>query len=161
MFSECVDDYENYSSLRQGVDVNFASLVGPRISAERKRLKLSQAAVAEACGVSREMWGKYERGKAAMGIEVLSSFVAAGADALFVLTGETAALAPEASPDEQLVLEAYRELSPAKRKQLLVDLLSGSALAHSPREGGVAVSGDKNRVAGRDNVVQASPRKRK
>lgn len=67
---------------------NFSSLTGPRIADERARLGLTQDQAGEKCGVSREMWGKYERGKAAMGTEVLSRFARAGADALYVLTGE-------------------------------------------------------------------------
>ncbi len=68
--------------------MNFSSLFGPRIAEERKRLGFSQAEVAQICGVSREMWGKYERSKATMGTEVLSNFTQAGADAVFILTGQ-------------------------------------------------------------------------
>lgn len=67
--------------------MNFFSLIAPRIVEERKRLELSQDAAARACGVSREMWGKYERDKATMGTEVLSAYGAAGADVLYILTG--------------------------------------------------------------------------
>lgn len=55
---------------------------------ERVRLGLKQADAAELCGVSREIWGRYERGAAVPGGEVLFSFANAGADVQFVLTGE-------------------------------------------------------------------------
>ena len=44
--------------------MNFDSLCAARLKTERARLKLSQIQVSGLCGVSREMWGKYERGAA-------------------------------------------------------------------------------------------------
>jgi transcriptional regulator with XRE-family HTH domain len=63
---------------------------------ESKRLGLTQDEAGTACGVSREMWGKYERGKAVMGTDVLSRFAAAGADILYILTGARSATAQAA-----------------------------------------------------------------
>ncbi|MCO1335345.1 helix-turn-helix transcriptional regulator [Microbulbifer sp. OS29] len=137
--------------------MNFSSLSGPRIAAERKRLKLSQAEAAEECGVSREMWGKYERGKAAMGTEVLSSFVSVGADPLFILTGQTHSLAPEIAPDEQLLLDSYRELSPQQRKALLAQLLSGNSDIAKPETSSdrrVTIKGEGNRVSAQGDYYE-------
>lgn len=67
--------------------MNFSSHCAPRIKEERLRLGLSQVQVAEKSGVSREMWGRYERGDAIPGGEVLFSFAIAGADIQYVLTG--------------------------------------------------------------------------
>lgn len=58
-----------------------------RLKDARKDLGLNQAEAAELCGVSREMWGKYERGLAVPGGEVLFAFAAAGADVQYILTG--------------------------------------------------------------------------
>src|SRR5574337_406729 len=69
---------------------NFSALIGPRIKAERERLGLTQEAAANACGVSREMWGGYERGKAAIGTAVLFHFSGAGADETYIRTGARA-----------------------------------------------------------------------
>lgn len=68
-------------------DVNFCSLSAGRMKEERVRLGLNQAESGGLCGVSREMWGKYERGDAVPGGEVLFSFAAAGADVQYILTG--------------------------------------------------------------------------
>lgn len=54
---------------------------------ERKRLGLSQADAAARCDVSREVWGRYERGTAVPGGEVLFSFAHIGADIQYILTG--------------------------------------------------------------------------
>lgn len=93
----CKIDYENNSSLLQEVKVNFSSLSADRIKQERVRLGLKQASAAELCGVSREIWGRYERGASVPGGEVLFSFAQAGADIQFVLTGTRPA--DEAPPE--------------------------------------------------------------
>jgi phage repressor protein C with HTH and peptisase S24 domain len=65
----------------------FSSQAAPRLKKEREKLSLSQAEMAEICGISRETWGKYERGQMTPGGDVLISFAAAGADVQYVLTG--------------------------------------------------------------------------
>lgn len=87
MVDVCLIDYENCSSLFQGVFVSFSSLSAERMKEERVRLGLKQAEIAEICGVSREIWGRYERGATVPGGDVLFSFARAGADVQFILTG--------------------------------------------------------------------------
>lgn len=58
-----------------------------RLYEERKRLGISQASAAQACGVSREMWGKYERGLAYPGCDIIEKFASCGADITYILTG--------------------------------------------------------------------------
>lgn len=65
--------------------------IGERLKAERKRLGLSQQKVADAIGVRREMWAKYEGGSEP-GAEVLARAQEAGVDVLYVLTGQRAPL---------------------------------------------------------------------
>ncbi len=60
---------------------------GARLKSERERLGFSQSYAAEACGVRREMWGKYERDTATPGCSVLERFSAHGADVLYVIVG--------------------------------------------------------------------------
>lgn len=66
--------------------MNFDSL-GGRLREARKSLGKSQDEIAVFCGVSREMWGKYERSVAIPGGEVLAKVALAGADMLYILTG--------------------------------------------------------------------------
>jgi transcriptional regulator with XRE-family HTH domain len=82
---------------------NFYSLSSARLKTERIRLELKQAGAAELCGVSREIWGKYERGVVVPGGEVLFSFAAAGADVQYILTGIRSGTLPGAQvfrPDQ-------------------------------------------------------------
>ena len=108
---------------------------------ERKRLGLSQAEAGHVCGVSREMWGKYERDQATPGADVLEAFAAAGADVNYILSGritETQHEEPHQvrqdvlpyglSADEAALLAAYREIDPAARATLqnLLKLIAGA-----------------------------------
>lgn len=89
------------------------------------------------------MWGRYEKGKAAMGSDVLALFANAGADVAYILTGkgaEPTPAPPSALTDEQgarlqLAIEAVeeglqlikRKLPPDKKAQLILaayDLLA-------------------------------------
>ena len=64
------------------------------------------------CGVSREMWGKYERDIAMPGGDVLIKIALAGVDLNHLLTGQrtggAAAPAPALAPDEEILLDNYR-----------------------------------------------------
>lgn len=71
--------------------MNFSSHCASRIKEERLKLGLNQEQVAEKAKVSREMWGRYERGAAIPGGEVLFSFAVIGADVQYILTGKPSA----------------------------------------------------------------------
>jgi|GEM_PF-676775 len=58
------------------------------------------------------------------------------------------AVEPALAPDEELLLEAYRGMKPAKRKALLAELLTGKKAKET--EGTISVKGSGHRVAGRD-----------
>ncbi|WP_405119196.1 helix-turn-helix domain-containing protein [Pseudomonas leptonychotis] len=133
--------------------MTFSSLFCVRMQEERKRLKLKQVEVAAKCGVSREIWGRYERGIAVPGGEVLYAFANLGADAQYIFTGERRSQqkCPDVPADEQLLLDSYRGLTAAKKKQLLASLLTGDAAKKPAKSGGgVVVTGSGNKTAGRD-----------
>ena len=83
--------------------------------------QLTQAGAAEQCGVSREIWGRYERGLAVPGGEVLFSFANAGADVQYILTGVRSSVS---SVEEHLVLERFRS-SPQNLKDAALRVLLG------------------------------------
>lgn len=90
--------------------MNLSSLIGSRIKDERVRLGLNQAEVAEKTGISREMWGKYERGVAIPGGEVLFSFAAVGADMQYIMTGDRPAQTPSLSPRESALVDNFKNM---------------------------------------------------
>lgn len=67
--------------------MTFQSHVGQRLKEERVSLGLSQAEAAKATGVTREHWGRCERGAAVPGGEMLAGFSLLGGDIVYVLTG--------------------------------------------------------------------------
>lgn len=62
---------------------------GSRLAEQRKQRKLSQVDAALLCDVSREMWGRYERGRAKPGSDVLDALAQAGWDVSYILTGKS------------------------------------------------------------------------
>ncbi len=66
-----------------------------RLKVERKRLGKSQGQIADLCGSSREMWGRYERGTYPISAAVLRAFIECGADAEYLRTGIRSSSAPK------------------------------------------------------------------
>jgi transcriptional regulator with XRE-family HTH domain len=76
-----------------------------RLREERERLGFTQEFIAEQWGISRVTWGKYERGDSTPGAEVLAALAAAGADVLYILTGQRAV--PVVSRKKQILLSHF------------------------------------------------------
>jgi transcriptional regulator with XRE-family HTH domain len=69
-----------------------------RLREQRTALGFSQEQAGKAAGVSREMWSRYESGRATVGMDVLQRIAAVGFDVLYVLTGQSPLRAAEPSP---------------------------------------------------------------
>lgn len=108
--------------------MTFSSLFGERLKEARKALGWSQAEAAGLAGVSREYWGRCERGVSIPGGEVLAALALHGVDVRYVLTGERESTPPAVlSGEERMLVESYREAVPAVRKAAMAALLSGAA----------------------------------
>lgn len=99
--------------------MNFNSHSIERLKEERKRLKLTQGDIADICGISREMWGKYERGIAIPGGEVLASLAMAGINIQYILTGVKANQKEKISPEKRELMDTFDEMTPQQQKALL------------------------------------------
>jgi len=101
-----------------------SSFSGNRLKEERKKLKLTQAEIAEKCGVSGRMWGDYERGISQPKAELFFQFERAGIDVQYVMhgrRGETAAMLSESlSAEEKELLTLFREAAAADREMILM-----------------------------------------
>ena len=78
------------------------------------------------CGVSREMWGKYERDIAMPGGDVLIKIALAGVDLNHLLTGQRSQPMPAAAtlrPDQAALLDNYEHSDEVARQaaQRLLD----------------------------------------
>lgn len=96
---------------------------------ERKRLKLSQAVLAQAAGIARESWVRYEADAMAPGSAVLAALAAKGADVSYVLTGVRApvyaggpirgdSVALVLTAEESALVDNYRHASAEGRRAL-------------------------------------------
>lgn len=108
--------------------MNSSSQRGARMKEERKRLGLSQQAMAEAVGISREMWLRYESG-AEPGADPLAKAAERGVDVYYVLTGSRAAGSTVLTARESALVENYRA-APEDAKQVLEK--TSTYLAQSP-----------------------------
>lgn len=85
------------------------------------------------------MWGRYERGKAVPGAEVLEKFAAVGADILYVITGRRLSLVQMDRARLTLAIEAVeeglaysvRDMPPARKAELI---LAAYELIEEPAE---------------------------
>lgn len=129
--------------------MNPSYLVGNRLRDERERLGLSQAEAGAMAGVSREMWGRYERG-ALPGGEVFVLLGSTEMDVLYIITGQRSQ--PLASsPDEEMLMGAYRRASLAQKQAIL-----GAAIgvAPPPQAVGNVSGGSVVQTAQGNGVVQ-------
>ena len=103
-----------------------------RLKEERERLKISQDEAASLVGVSREMWGKYERGVADPAVSKVIDFGKSGADIPYILTGmRSQPFEGSLSHREAAVLDHYRNTDEVGRSAIEQ---TASALAQSTQK---------------------------
>jgi len=103
-----------------------------RIRDERERLGLSQQKAADAAGIRREMWARYEAG-AEPGAKALAGMASAGADVLYILSGKRGQSTID--PDEAIMLDNYRHSPPEVQAALKA---ASSAGRNTGKKRGVA-----------------------
>ena len=80
-------------------------MISERLKSERENLGLSQQALADLLGISLRSQQNYEKGDRHPDSAYLAAIAAAGADVLYILTGQRAGgaeAAPVAEPTQQL-----------------------------------------------------------
>lgn len=99
---------------------------GIRIRAVRSARSWSQQQAAEATGVRREMWAKWEAG-AEPGAKALAAMAANGIDVLYILTGQQLSAARETEGSYMIRANAEREARGEPPIPGLVEALQGLA----------------------------------
>lgn len=84
----------------------FSAIAGGRLREIRDALGLSQSDLAKALGITREQVGRYERGIAVPGGEVLAKLATLGGDVLYFLTGRRVPPPGRYEPDRDFGLLA-------------------------------------------------------
>ncbi len=113
---------------------------GKRLRLERLRLGLSQRDLAQQVGLTREMWGRYERGMVQINQQTLTRFIGLGASARLLPGGQANPIATPItaesvrnalglladvvgqmplSEEEMQLLACFRHAEPSRRKSLL------------------------------------------
>lgn len=110
----------------------FRGLLVERLRAERARLGLSQAEMAERGGTKMRTYQDWERGVATVATEFLLAMGAHGLDVVYVLTGKREATLGLIPADESALLDNYRAADAAGQASLQA---AGAAFAQQGRPG--------------------------
>ena len=105
-----------------------------RLREVREALGLSQQALAERCGITARSQRNYESGERLPDAAYLAAIAAAGADVLYILTGQRTGgvkPAPTLTAEEETLLSYFRDASKEVRRAALGALLGASAPATS------------------------------
>lgn len=124
-----------------------------RLRTERERLVLSQQALAEKCGVTARSQRNYESGERNPDSAYLAAIAAAGADVLYILTGQRTE-GTASDPAEQVLLDSYRRCKPDAKANLIQTaalLSAGVDAAPQKRASAVQVG---NLTSTHDGAVQ-------
>ena len=105
-------------------------MISDRLKTERENLGLSQQALADRLGISLRSQQNYEKGDRNPDSAYLAAIAAAGADVLYILTGQHAGgvkPAPTLTAEEETMLGYFRDASKEVRRAALGALLGASA----------------------------------
>lgn len=117
--------------------------IGMRLREERERLGLSQLAMGDIGGVKKLTQLNYEKGERAPDAFYLYAISKMGVDIQFIVTGIRSS--ETLSADEQNLVGSYRAAPLPVKAAVIAALTAGSNASNS-----INVSGQGNRVAGRD-----------
>jgi transcriptional regulator with XRE-family HTH domain len=91
-------------------------MIGKRLKEERERLGFSQEEFAVHAGVTRSPYTSWEAGKTSPTAVQLAAIAAAGADVLYILTGERSSGTSTLKPDEEALVDNFRHCSPEAQR---------------------------------------------
>ena len=132
-------------------------MIGNRLREERERLGLTQPVFAELAGAKKRTLIDWEKDVSSPTAVQLAQLAAAGADVLYILTGQRSRAQPAHDAAEQVLLDSYRRCGSQARQNLIQTAallaagLSGSAGGGGEQvntaSGAVQILGSKNRVS--------------
>lgn len=126
--------------------VNF----GIRLQQERLRLNLNQDEFGRMAGVTKKTQYLYESDSRVPDAKYLIALDKCGVDIYFILTGERKQpLSAVLTSEEQVMLNAYRDLSPKEQKQLMVLALTGVDKKNDRKR---KAKGDSYSIEGDNNI---------
>lgn len=131
--------------------------IGTRLREERERLGHTQDAFAAVAAVGKRALIHYEKGERSPDAAFLAAIAGAGADVLYILTGERSGAHPAHDAAEQVLLDSYRRCNQAARQHLIqtaallaAGVTSGVGATSGSDARSVSASGHNAQAAGRD-----------
>ena len=118
--------------------------INDRLRLERKRLGLTQTEISKACGIAFRTYCGYEAGKSEPKASSLAELGHVGVNINYVIMGTIPPFSGITEEEYELI-SLYRSVPFNVKAAALGALTAGSAASTS-----INVSGDGNRVAGRD-----------
>lgn len=109
---------DNQSGHLQELPDNLSGLVGIRLREERERLEITQADAALLTGVSRQMWGRYERG-AMPSAEVFLRLNGQGFDINYILGGSRRLTEGTLKDEERTLIDCFRTVGSDAKAAIL------------------------------------------
>ena len=132
-------------------------MIGNRLREERERLGLTQPVFAELAGAKKRTLIDWEKDVSSPTAVQLAQLAAAGADVLYILTGQRSRAQPAHDAAEQVLLDSYRRCGSQARQNLIqtAALLAaglpgragGGGEQVNTASGAVQILGSKNRVS--------------
>lgn len=136
-----------------------------RLRNERTRLGIGQGDAALLAGVSRNMWGAYERGLSSPGADVLMRLVGHGIDLNYVLGGSRTITTGTLSEPEEALFTDYRDTDDEGRAAITrTARMEAQRVRHTPPPPGgnyPASPGTSTAVLLHETKAQPKPVKRK
>ncbi|MCO5410785.1 helix-turn-helix domain-containing protein [Ralstonia mojiangensis] len=129
---------------------------GERLAEERLRLGLSQAQMAALGGVALRTYSNYETGTSEPGVRILANWHKAGADALYLVTGQH--VSAFLSPEEDVLIAGIRRLDARGRAGVLA-LIGGLSVGATEAQPVKAGKRSQIIVGGSNNVQVGAVRK--
>lgn len=126
--------------------------LGERLRQERERLGMSQPKFAALAATTKQTLFSWETGRTAPDGFQLGAMADAGADVLYILTGQRSIKPqPPLKPDEQVLLDGYRALDSMTKRRALAFMLAGSqadaaSIVVGKRSRSTIVNGNNNSV---------------
>lgn len=136
-FVRCVevDCSADFCTLQKKVAV--ICVIYLRLKQERERLGLTQPALADVAGAAKRTVVDWEKGVSSPTAVQLAALAVAGADVLYILTGQRSQAAAEVDllpSDERVLVDAYRRCNAEAKRNLIQTaalLSAGMGASHS------------------------------
>lgn len=119
--------------------------------------------MADRVSITREQWGRYERGLSVPGGDVLGALALLGADISYVLTGTDVNRTPTALSDEERVLLSEYRKAPLAIRHAALGALVGAHVAEAGPKYTVTIHGQVGQSISGDATIHhhaPAPRKR-